>query len=63
MKILVEIDLPDIEPDDIYKPNSGWFNIPGYITIPYDRLPDRHSGDKFNFKYLGQVHEGDIPRL
>lgn len=63
MKILIEIDLGDnIEPDDIYKPNSGWFNEPGFITIPYDKLPLRHLGDKFNFKYLGQIHE-DIPIL
>ena len=57
MKILVEIELKDIEPNDIFKPNSSWFNEPGYITIPYDYLPDRHSGNKFNFKYVGQVHE------
>ncbi len=63
MKILVEIDLKNIEPNDVYKPNSSWFVKSGYITIPYEYLPDRHSGDKFDFKYLGQIHEhNDIPR-
>ena len=61
MKILVEITLDSIEPNDIYKPTSDWFTKSGFITIPYSSLPDRHSGDKFDFKYIGQVH--DEPRL
>lgn len=62
MKIIVEIDLGDnIEPNDVYRHNSIWFIKPGYITIPYDYLPNRHSGDKFDFKYISQVHN-EIPR-
>ena len=60
MIILVEIDLPDIDPDDIYKPNSGWFNEPGYIDIPYSQITQIPYG--YRFKYIGQVHE-DSPRL
>lgn len=55
MKILVEIDLPDIEPKDIYKPNSGWFTKPGYINIPYGIIIHLEHG--FMLKYIGQVHD------
>lgn len=63
MKILVEIDLPDIEPNDIYKPNSGWFNEPGNIDITEERLQQvwTENGSEFRFKYIGQVHD-EIPR-
>ena len=66
MKILVEIDLPDVEPDDIYKPNSGWFNEPGCIDISSFYLNEVEGKDpeinlNFRFKYIGQVHE-DSPR-
>ena len=51
MKVLVEIDLPGIEPNDIYKPNSGWFIEPGFIDIPENYID---SGWKFRtrFKYM-----------
>lgn len=62
MKILVEIDLPDIEPDDIYKPNSSWFNELGYIDIPLRYLNDMDTIRDltkeeiiFRYKYIGQV--------
>jgi len=63
MKILVEIDLPDIDPNDIYKPNSGWFNESGYIDIlkediDYMSITDKHGDiEKYRFKYIGQVQE------
>lgn len=59
MKILVEIDLGDTEPNDVYKPNSSWFNKPGYIDISEEYL----NPGLFRFKYIGQVHEHNaIPR-
>jgi hypothetical protein len=68
MKILVEIDLPDVEPDDIYKPNSDWFNEPGYINIPLKYLNDMDTISDltkeeiiFRYKYIGQV-QAEIPR-
>ena len=67
MKILVEIDLLDIEPNDVYNPNSGWFNEPGCIDINSDYLDwiqdPGGSVTGYRFKYIGQVHEGDIPRI
>lgn len=65
MKILVEIDLPGIEPNDIYKPNSGWINKPGFIDIPEDYLDwvQTTGGniEGYQFKYIGQVQD-EIPR-
>ena len=61
MKILVEIDLPDIEPNDVYKPNSGWFNRPGLINIHLSHLDIDWNTDDAIFKYIGQVHH-EIPR-
>jgi len=64
MKILVEIDLKGVEPNDIFKPNSGWFNESGYIDIPLKYLNDMDSISDltkeeiiFRYKYIGQVHE------
>lgn len=64
MKILVEIDLPNVDPNDIYKPNSLWFNKQGYIDIDccfLEQCPSIDEDTCFRFKYIGQVQEG-IPR-
>lgn len=59
MKILVEIELNNIEPNDIFKPNSGWFNEPGFIDIDECYLEEIEivNQRKNRFKYLGQVHD------
>ena len=59
MKIIVEIDLPDIEPDAIYKPDSGWFTKPGFIDIDECYLEEIEiiNHRKNRFKYLGQVQD------
>ncbi len=67
MKILVEIDLGnDIQPNDVYKINSGWFNEIGYIDIPLKCLNDigtisdlSKEEISFRFKYIKQVHKYD----
>lgn len=63
MKILVEIDLIDTEPNEVYRINSEWFTEPGYINIPLKYLDDVGTISDltkeeiiFRFKYIGQVH-------
>ena len=56
MKILVEIDLPDIEPNDIYKPDSKVFDNKGNIYIPKKYLQFVEQ-DLALLKYMGQVHD------
>jgi N-acetylglutamate synthase-like GNAT family acetyltransferase len=64
MKILIEVNLLDIEPNDIYKPNSGWFSKAGFIDIPETNLPllaNTEGIQMYRFKYIGQLHN-EIPR-
>ena len=60
MKILVEINLDDIEPNELYKVNSGAFDNRGNIYIPKHYLQFVDSNTVI-LKYMGQVH--DEPRL
>lgn len=60
MKILVEINLNDIDPNDVYQPKSEWFTSPGYINIPLSKLK-MNLNNEVLFKFVKMINE-DIPR-
>jgi hypothetical protein len=63
MKILVEIDLKDVEPNDVYKSNSNWFNISGFINIELGKLDKYTKNSQKNILEIFDLKHTNIFKL